>query len=515
MTSATKNKGLAPQKEVKTALMDKLTITFPQVKINLDTDTMSFETLEEIIFETSQEISRAVATKALQDLDKMLKDQRPEGTLENTGLRIKHFMTRFGNITYERTRYFDNQTKKSRYLLEEKLLIKANQRASLTRQKIEIMLSSVFAYRKAEDVMELLTGHARSHEAARQSVIYEGQKIAEHERASILKTQRFQDPTPKAASEIAYVETDSTYLKLQRSKKRKKGRKQDKRARRKSLEVKLGVGYTGKVPRYNEGARIAKRLENKFSFCDIAPGPRFMEDLSLVAEKRLGLSQAKLTVVGGDGARWIKNGVQDCFVRVIYYLCGFHLCRTIRRCLCWRKDAQKEILGLIRQDKIDAVLSKIRVFIQKPRDPKEKKSLEDLHDYIQFNRQGINAVKHIPDKDLRRQVGNTGAIESNIDKFISHRMKKKGMSWSKTGALGLLKVKQLLSNGEWDAWWTKDRSQKIQIDEKPLVQLTSRDFWKENKAARSVLETEIPALRGPNSTKPWVKALRELTEARF
>src|SRR3989338_2897254 len=201
--------------------MDKLTITFPQVKINLDTKNVSFEILEEMIFETTQELSRTVAKKTLEDLDQMLKSQRPEGTLENTRKRTKHFMTRFGNITYERTRYMDHSTGKSRYLLEEKLQISPNQRASLTRRKIEIMLSSAFAYRKTEEMMQLFTGHARSHEATRQSVIQEGQRIAEHERLSILKTQALEDPKPKAISEVAYVEADSTYLKLQRSKKRK------------------------------------------------------------------------------------------------------------------------------------------------------------------------------------------------------------------------------------------------------------------------------------------------------
>ncbi len=496
--------------------MDKLTITFPQVKINLDTQTLSFETLEQMIFETSQEISRAIAKKALEDLDQILKNQRPEGTLENTGLRIKHFMTRFGNITYQRTRYIDNSTGKSRYLLEEKLKISPNQRASLTRHKIEIMLSSVFAYRKAEEMMELFTGHSRSHEATRQSVIEEGQKIVEHERIAILKTQQLRDPKPKAISDIAYVEADSTYLKLQRSKKRKGSRRSGKRKRRRSLEVKLGVGYTGKTPRYDTGARIAQSLQNKFSFCDITQGPRFMEDLSLVAEKKLGLSQTKLTVVGGDGARWIKNGAQDFFARSLYVLCGFHLCRNIRRALSWRKESQKEILGLIREDKIDEALLKIQSFIQKPKDPKEKKALQDLYDYIRTNRQGIHAVKHIPDKALRSQVGSTGAIESNIDKFINHRMKKKGMSWSMKGALGLLKVKQLVANGEWETWWTHDRDQKIEISLKPFKILSSKELWKKpGEGHNRLLEFELPALGGRDQTKPWAKVLRDLSARRF
>ena len=495
--------------------MDKLTISFPQVKINLDTQNVSFETLEEMIFETSQELSRAVIQKALEDLDKMLKDQRPEGILENTGKRLKHFMTRFGNITYERTRYIDNSTGKSRYLLEEKLAINPNQRASLTRRKIEIMLSSVFAYRKAEEVMRLFTGHARSHEAARQSVIEEGQRIAEHERVSILKTQRLEDPKPKAISNIAYVETDSTYLKLQRSKKRKTSRRSGKRKRHRSLEVKLGVGYTGKVPRYPEGARIAERLENKFSFCDITQGARFMEDLSLIAEKRLGLSLAKLTVVGGDGARWIKNGIQDFFAGALYVLCGFHLCRNIRRALCHHKDAQKEVLSLIRQDKIDEALSKIKSIFQKSKGPKEKKILNDLYGYLSDNREGIHAVKHIPDKALRSQVGSTGVIESNIDKFINHRMKKKGMSWSRKGALGLLKVKQLIANDEWEAWWTSQRSQTIELCPEPLA-LSSKKLWKKSdEEGNRLLEFELPALGGRDQTKPWAKVLRALSARRF
>jgi hypothetical protein len=491
--------------------MDKLTIAFPQVKINLDTQNINFESLEQMIFETSQELSRAVAKKALEDLDKMLKAERPEGTLENTGLRIKHFMTRFGNITYERTRYVDSSTGKSRYLLEEKLKISPNQRASLTRQKVEIMLSSVFAYRKAEEAMELFTGHSRSHEATRQSVIREGQRIVEQEKAAVLKTKQLGDPKHEVFSDIAYVEADSTYLKLQRSKKRKHSRRSGKRKRRRSMEVKLGVGYTGKTPRYDKGGRIAQALQNKFSFCDITQGERFMEDLSLIAEKRLGLSRAKLTIVGGDGARWIKNGAQDFFAGSLYVLCRFHLCRNIRRALSWRKESQKEILGLIREDKIDEALLKIQALIQKPKDLKEKKSLQDLHDYIRTNRQGIHAVKHIPDKALRSQAGSTGAIESNIDKFINHRMKKKGMSWSGKGALGLLKVKQLIVNDEWDAWWTRQRSEKIEINLQSFKTLSSKQLWKKSEETNRLLEFDIPALGSRDQTKPWAKVLRELS----
>jgi len=36
---------------------------------------------------------------------------------------------------------------------------------------------------------------------------------------------------------------------------------------------------------------------------------------------------------------------------------------------------------------------------------------------------------------------------------IAARYKKKGMSWSKLGALSLLKIKETIVNNEWDDWW--------------------------------------------------------------
>ena len=42
-----------------------------------------------------------------------------------------------------------------------------------------------------------------------------------------------------------------------------------------------------------------------------------------------------------------------------------------------------------------------------------------------------------------------GAIEGNIDKILANRFKKRGMSWSPSGALNLAKVGQLIINDDW------------------------------------------------------------------
>ncbi|MBA7576453.1 hypothetical protein ES708_18294 [subsurface metagenome] len=70
----------------------------------------------------------------------------------------------------------------------------------------------------------------------------------------------------------------------------------------------------------------------------------------------------------------------------------------------------------------------------------------------------INQFK-LKDKEIERAE----VIESNVNKVIASRFKKRGMSWSKRGALALLKIKEAVINGEWDIWWEKERERNIKI----------------------------------------------------
>ena len=84
------------------------------------------------------------------------------------------------------------------------------------------------------------------------------------------------------------------------------------------------------------------------------------------------------------------------------------------------------------------------------------------------------------------------------------------MSWSKNGALSLLKVKETILNGEWDDWWETEREGDIKITEfKPP--LPAACFNKETESS-PIVEVTIPALKGLEQGKPWVGVLRKLSE---
>ena len=423
--------------------MDTIAITFPEVKVNTEIKDLNFDLLEDMIFEISQNIACRVFEKALTDIDDYLRNKRERGKLKNTGKRKKYFLTRFGDILYSRTRYKD-RCGKSHYLLDEALSIVKNQRISLSRARIECFLSALSSYREVVEGIRLLIGGPRCHEAIRQSVIKEGKLIIENQEKKLRQIENLDYPD-KEAPDTAYVEADATYISLQHRGKKKKEK----------MEVKLGVGYTGKEARYSTGK--SKRLKEKFTF--IGTGKEFMRNLSLLAEERLSLSKVKKIIFGGDGDSWITSGVKDYFPLATYILDLYHLYKKFKECLSKRKEEQKVIKDLLLSNQIDKGLSVIDQLIRNPYDLKEKDNLVKLYTYISRNRLGITNQFKLKDKEIER----AGAIESNVNKVIASRFKKRGMSWSKPGALALLKIKETIINGEWDKWWETERERNIKV----------------------------------------------------
>ena len=446
-----------------------------------------------MIFEISQNIACKVFEKALTDIDSHLRKNRERGKLKNTGKREKYFLTRLGDILYSRTRYKDKDNK-SHYLLDEALNIKKNQRISLSRTRIECFLSALSSYREVVEGIELLIGGPRCHEAIRQSVIKEGNLIIEDQEKKLKQIENLNYPE-KEAPDTAYLEADATYITLQKKGKEKGGK----------LEIKAGVGYTGKEARYSTGK--SKRLKEKFTFTGI--GKNFMENFSLLAEERLSLSKVKKVIFGGDGDSWITSGIKDYFSSDTYILCLYHLYKKFKECLARRKNEQKLIKDLLLSNQIAKGLSVIDQMIRKPYDQKDKENLVKLYTYISRNRQGITNQFILKDKGMER----AGAIESNINKVIASRFKKKGMSWSKQGALALLKIKETVINGKWDDWWEKERKKTIKLS--PYKPPLSASHFKKVPDTSPLIEVTLPAFIGPDQGKPWVGVLRKLTEVGY
>ena len=484
--------------------MNTITLEFKAVKVKIPTEGLTLEGLEQMVFDIRQEIGKIALVKALSEYDDILRKNRIRGTLKNISKKPKYIETIVGNIQYKRTMFKDKQTKKARYLLDEALKIERNQRMSLRMAQLIGLLASVSPYRAVQEQLSRLLGLSYSHEAIRQSVIREGRRIEEQEKREHKKIKELDYNLPQDLPEVVYNEIDATYIRRQ-NKGKKRGRKQ------RHLEVKLGVGYTGKEPRYKGGKNKSRKLKQRLVYVDVkADRNEFLDRFSCLSEKKFGLSAVKESYLGADGDSWIREGKKEYFSRSTYLLCPFHLFRNLRQGLAGRKKWQQGLKKLLEKNKIEKVLSYLRRMITRIKDPELKEKISSVYVYIRNNREGIEASMRVR---MDKKTESAGAIEPNIDKLIAHRFKRRGMSWSEQGAQSLLKIRQTIANGEWENWWYKERGKKIEIKAIFKKTLTAADMNKHHKIA-PFIEAELPCYRGPNQSKPWVGILRDLTRVR-
>jgi len=472
----------------------EVTINLPNLKLNIPEDSLNFHTLERIIFNLSRKIGQELLEELLQLIDDKLKKERKRGELSNQGKRLRYMTTLLGDITFYK-RLYQERGGKYRYLLDEKLSLEKNQRASKAYQKIAGLLAFVSgSYRKAEELIREFYGEGPSFESIRQQTIRQGKKILKEEKEQIdqelikaLK-QTEDELTKETEIGIIYLEVDGTNIHLQHEEKTRG-------------ELKLGIISKGKERRYKTGSGEAKKLQDKFTYAGITSGDEFMSNLSILGEKRFNLSQAELILIGGDGASWIKEGAQNYFPNSIYQLDKFHLERKLKQTLPYHKEMQKEIRNLLKEEQIGKALKELQY--ERNLRPEYQKDLEGLMHYIYSNQEGINAVDRLKKQGL--PIEDLGAIEGNIDKTLANRFKKRGMRWSIPGALSLAKVGEKIVNNEWDSWWPIEANPiRLKLD---LEKVFSLDFDKGDTYDHTY---SLPVLSGPHQDRPWVKSLKRL-----
>lgn len=470
----------------------QLTIELPSLQVTIPEGKLNFQFLEQFVFQLTKILGQQVLTVILQFLDNRLREERTRGTLNNCGQRRKYLLTLLGNITYHKHLYRD-QKGQYRCLLDETLGLRSNQRTSTNYQKTAGLFSFLAgSYRHAQEFLRHCFGDAISFECIRQQVQLQGSQIQKEEAYAFDQIlEEALKPTttltPKASSkETLYLEVDGTMINLQKQKK-KKG------------ELKLAILHKGKEKRYLTGTSEAKKLKERWTYAGLGPGDEFMAQVSLLADRHFPLDEHQFILVGGDGATWIKEGAKDYFPQSVYQLCPFHLERKLTQTLSYNRRRLSEVRFHLKQGNLTEAL--ILLEEDQGQHPEKKQELHDLITYLMHNQEGINAIDRLKEEGL--PVDTMGAIEGNIDKILANRFKKRGMSWSPSGALNLAKIGQLIINDDWDSWWPKE-------EEVIFQQIKPQEEVHLAKADKYDRPYSLPVFVGPHQDKCWVKQLKEL-----
>jgi hypothetical protein len=448
--------------------------------------------LDVVVPEKALEWGRAVYKRAVEEIDRMLMQGR-ERRLAVEHIRPVWYTTCLGAVRVKRRQYRDEEGG-YRYLLDEAVDTSGSGRATARVKQLALELSSEMSFRRSERTLEKTTAVHLSHQTiwkllgeVADPYVERGQREIEW----LLETGEVPHGEGKKIADLM-VEADGVMMSLQREKERK-------------AEVKVGIAYEG----WERVGRDRYRTVNKTIHWDVSGSEEYWAGLSLKLQKKYDLSGIQRTVIGGDGAGWVKEGTG--YLGGTYQLCRYHLNRELTAALGPDRKTVRMVARCCDRGEVEEAIRLLSEAAQKAKGERALR-IERARRYLTDNSKGLRDYRMDLGEDGRKRR-RTGAIEGNVDKLVVRRMKNQGMSWTTQGIRRMLCVRFLYLEGTiHEVLRTREP---IPTDHRlPVRQLRHVIDAAARKPHVGVIETSIPALCGPHASRPWAQVLKSLTRAR-
>ena len=436
--------------------------------------------LDKALLDKALEWARKAYKTILAQTDKALAEHRAAG-MQIEHLRDVWYQTCLGPVKVRRRQYSDGES--HRYLLDE--VMGMNKRSHVTNgvQVLALDLASTMPYRRSADVLRKTSAIDLTHQTIWRLVAKAADpylKKTEQELKWFHETGEIPASDGKQVARLM-VEADGVMLSLQREKERK-------------TEVKLGIAYED----WESVGKDRYKTVNKTIFAAITGGDTFWAGMSLKLQRRYDLSRVGKTIVGGDGANWVKEGAR--YINGQFQLDRYHLNKELTSALGQDKETKGKVWQACQCGDVKTGLQIMAEAMKQAKGERAQRIAKAYH-YLNANRDGIEDYRvklGEEGKGLRR----TGAMEGNVDKLVVRRMKNQGMSWSLQGIRRLLCVRFLVLEGKLNGWLTEKKpSAPIIIPTKKMSRIVTNlsaqepDVWLQADYRRNmVLMPRIPGL---------------------
>lgn len=209
------------------------------------------------------------------------------------------------------------------------------------------------------------------------------------------------------------------------------------------FEAKVAVMYGVRA----EISKNRRALVDRVGYAAIEDSAAFARRASTLAIQHGMLSAGRVLAIG-DGAGWIRRMIRDFLPGAIYLLDLFHLKKRIREVLCDEGDSEllESVTGACAAGDPEEALRLLRGHSAPT--PEREESHRKLVYYVKTNAEGISNY-------ARSDLYGSGAVEKAVDLIVSRRFKGSGRTWFRPGASGMLKLRMLRFNGEWDRHWAE------------------------------------------------------------
>lgn len=346
----------------------------------------------------------------------------------------KRILTSLGFIDYKKTIYIDKKGKTT-CLLDDYVGIKAKeQMMDDARERIicEVIDNS---YRKSGLVASILDG---VHKQTVKNLIMTTKVPEEKE-----------ETENKKEVEVLYIEADEDHVSLQEKFKKKK-RRVDKNGRKikekNTIIDKLVYCFEGKELEAPKSQR--KRLINPHYFAGIYRGSKenqkLWEEVYKYIDSKYNLDKIKKIYINGDGASWIKEGV-NYFKQAEFVMDEFHILKYARAATTILKDSQDEgvykIYKSIREKNIAELENIFATLREMCKTENEKEQIKTCYIYFVSNFDSICLR-------LQKNEEILGcSAEGHVSHILSNRLSSRPMGWSYKGCDNISKLIAYHYNG--------------------------------------------------------------------
>ena len=403
---------------------------------------VSFKELEQKIFDYVCELGREITKIMLESYDRELAEGRDKKNYRCKGKRKTTIKTVYGEVEYSRcvyrTKTEDGQTAHV-FLLDQAMgMDKIGLISTNLAEKIALTVTES-PYRTTADIISRTCGQTISAQGVWNMMQRLGERIEEEERYAVEQMEAKQ-AEGKRELPVLFEEMDGVWLSMQ-DEHHKKMKKQ---------EMKVFTMYEG----WDEGKEKEGRssLVGKVMLAGMEDSNTFHAKREACIHKKYDADEIGQRILNGDGGSWIREPYDP---DAIFQLDRYHICQEVLRKIKDKK-AQKEIRGLLEEEKPEEMLEYIRNYGESVGSPDEddtrSKKAGELLRYLENNREGLLPYDRrgvsIPKPPKGIVYKHMGVQENQNCTVITMRMKHRRMRWSVSGANNLAKALYRRENGD-------------------------------------------------------------------
>ncbi|QAV33339.1 Uncharacterised protein family (UPF0236) [Fervidobacterium changbaicum] len=319
--------------------------------------------------------------------------------------RQKKIVTMLGEIEYARTYYKSKKSGEYRYLLDEIIGISKDEKID-KEVKIKLVQNAInMSYKESSK-------KTCPEKLSRQTVFNAISHVGEVEVKREIKEKR--------KVRVLYIEVDEDHVALQNGKK----------------EIPRFV-YINEGRQSKNGRNELKNVYNKAYVGVEAEG--IWIDVANYVYDNYEIESIEKIYIAGDGARWIKEGM-EWISKAKFVLDRYHLNKYIIRETAKREEYRQKICGAINEGDKKALKEIFKELINIAETKAEKERAKEARRYILNNWEGIVIYKE--DEDV---IG--CSAEEHISHVLSARLSSRTLGWSKEGLKIMSKLMVFSRNG--------------------------------------------------------------------